>query len=520
MTVVPVGVDHTVFRPRDDVEPVPGRIMVTSSSDVPMKGLVPAARGGGQAPHRARGRAGGHRQPSARRSGGQGHRAARSRPDRALRLGDQRRRAGPATTHRPRWPWCPPSTKGSPSRPSRPWPAVWPWWPPPAGALPEVVGHRRRDRAARPARRSRRPGRGHRPAARRRRAAAPARCRRARTGARAVHLAGHRGGHRRASTGPARGRAATSSADRRRRPSHADRRLRAGSGCRPGDRLLDLGCGFGRHAYQAARLGAEVVAFDVGADEVRNGARHASARWPWPASSTPRRPGSARCRATPSPCPSPTASFDRVIASEVLEHIPDDDAAMAELARVLRPGGTMAVTVPRCGPGVRQLGALGRLPRRARRPRPDLPARRAGRRGLESAPGCGPTGSHHAHGLHAPYWWLRCLVGPTNDTHPAVAAYHRLLVWDIEKAPKVDPVRRAGAQPAGRQEPGRLPARSRSAVASTSPPTASLHPRGRLALGVGRAAHEVDPRGTRSDDRRRGGRHRAVDRRRCSVPTG
>ena len=41
MTVVPVGVDHTVFRPRDDVQPVPGRIMVTSSSDVPMKGLVP-----------------------------------------------------------------------------------------------------------------------------------------------------------------------------------------------------------------------------------------------------------------------------------------------------------------------------------------------------------------------------------------------------------------------------------------------------------------------------------------------
>ncbi len=41
MTVVPVGVDHDVFRPRADVLPVPGRIMVTSSSDVPMKGLVP-----------------------------------------------------------------------------------------------------------------------------------------------------------------------------------------------------------------------------------------------------------------------------------------------------------------------------------------------------------------------------------------------------------------------------------------------------------------------------------------------
>jgi len=41
MTVVPVGVDPDVFRPYPDVTPVKGRIMVTSSSDVPMKGLVP-----------------------------------------------------------------------------------------------------------------------------------------------------------------------------------------------------------------------------------------------------------------------------------------------------------------------------------------------------------------------------------------------------------------------------------------------------------------------------------------------
>ena len=41
MTVVPVGVDPEVFRPYDDAKPIPGRIMVTSSSDVPMKGLAP-----------------------------------------------------------------------------------------------------------------------------------------------------------------------------------------------------------------------------------------------------------------------------------------------------------------------------------------------------------------------------------------------------------------------------------------------------------------------------------------------
>jgi glycosyltransferase involved in cell wall biosynthesis len=41
MRVVPVGVDHAVFRPRPDEAKVPGRLIVTSSSDVPMKGLVP-----------------------------------------------------------------------------------------------------------------------------------------------------------------------------------------------------------------------------------------------------------------------------------------------------------------------------------------------------------------------------------------------------------------------------------------------------------------------------------------------
>jgi glycosyltransferase involved in cell wall biosynthesis len=41
MSVVPVGVDHTVFEPMPDVHPVPGRLIVTSSSDVPLKGLVP-----------------------------------------------------------------------------------------------------------------------------------------------------------------------------------------------------------------------------------------------------------------------------------------------------------------------------------------------------------------------------------------------------------------------------------------------------------------------------------------------
>jgi SAM-dependent methyltransferase len=205
-------------------------------------------------------------------------------------------------------------------------------------------------------------------------------------------------------------------------------------GVRPGDRLLDLGCGFGRHAYQAARLGAEVVALDAGADELRSVLATFGAMAEAGEIDIDRaRVGAVRGDAVG--LPFPDASFDRVIASEVLEHIPDDEGAMAELARVLRPGGTMAVTVPRCGPEFVNWALSNEYH--------DVPGGhvRIYRRSqlVDRLEGTGLTavGSHHAHGLHAPYWWLRCLVGPTNDTHPAVATYHRLLVWDIEKAPAV-----------------------------------------------------------------------------------
>ena len=46
------------------------------------------------------------------------------------------------------------------------------------------------------------------------------------------------------------------------------------------------------------------------------------------------------------------------------------------------------------------------------------------------------AGSHHAHALHSPYWWLKCAVGVRNEDHPVVRRYRQLLEWDIVRQPR------------------------------------------------------------------------------------
>jgi ubiquinone/menaquinone biosynthesis C-methylase UbiE len=205
-------------------------------------------------------------------------------------------------------------------------------------------------------------------------------------------------------------------------------------GLRDGDALLDLGCGFGRHAFEAARRGANVVALDAGREEVEGVAnmfaamRHAGELVTYD-------PHTACVQGDALHLPFPDASFDRVIASEVLEHIPHDVLAMGELARVLRPGGTIAVTVPRFGPELLNWALSDEYHNV-----PGGHVRIYRRRILEqrlSSVGLRVTGHHYAHGLHSPYWWLKCLVGTTNEDNWFVRQYHRLLVWDIMKAPLV-----------------------------------------------------------------------------------
>ena len=147
-----------------------------------------------------------------------------------------------------------------------------------------------------------------------------------------------------------------------------------------------------------------------------------------------RRRGARWSAATCSTCPSPTAAFDRVIAvGGARAHPGRRHGAMAEIVRVLKPGGRARGHRAALRPGADLLGAVGRVPRQRGRPHPHLPGRRAARPGWRR-PACVPGASHHAHALHAPYWWLKCAVGVERDT-AAVRAYHRLLVWDLTKRP-------------------------------------------------------------------------------------
>jgi SAM-dependent methyltransferase len=202
-------------------------------------------------------------------------------------------------------------------------------------------------------------------------------------------------------------------------------------GLRAGDRVLDMGCGAGRHAFEMYRRGGDVVAFDQDGDELAGvldlfAAMREAGEVP-PGAEADIKQGDALA------LPFADEEFDRVVAAEVLEHIPDDTAAIAELVRVLRPGGTIAVTVPRWLPE-RICWALSDAYHEVEGGHVRIYTG-ADLVGRLTAAGLEYDGRAHVHGLHAPYWWLKCAVGVDDDQHRLVRAYHRMLVWDIMQKP-------------------------------------------------------------------------------------
>jgi SAM-dependent methyltransferase len=201
---------------------------------------------------------------------------------------------------------------------------------------------------------------------------------------------------------------------------------------RPGDRLLDMGCGGGRHAFAAMKRGASVVALDYSEAELKDvratvGAMHEAREvpvtQPW-----------LTVNGDALRLPFPDASFDRIVCSEVLEHLWGYEQAIAELVRVLKPGGRMAVTVPTRWPE-RVSWALdwqyhdtpGGHVRIFHQHELELALERAG---------LWLRGSHHAHALHTPYWWIRCAGGVNEPDRPVARRYHDFLVWQLTNNPR------------------------------------------------------------------------------------
>ena len=204
-------------------------------------------------------------------------------------------------------------------------------------------------------------------------------------------------------------------------------------GITAGTTVIDVGCGAGRHSFEAYRRGADVVAFDQDAAELNNVDTILAAM-----KDAGEAPASAKAEAVKGDAldlPYPDGTFDCVIASEILEHVPEDDRAIGELIRVLKPGGSLAITVPRWLPE-RVCWLLSREYHSNEGGHVRI-YRASALRDKLLAYGLRFTHRHHAHALHSPFWWLKCLVGVSKSDHPAVAAYHKMLVWDMMAQPWV-----------------------------------------------------------------------------------
>ena len=200
----------------------------------------------------------------------------------------------------------------------------------------------------------------------------------------------------------------------------------------PGDRILDIGCGSGRHTCQAARFkNVTAVGIDIHLEEVRaaksglifqDNLGLTAGQW-------------MTLAADLSELPFNDQFFDLVICSEVMEHIPDQRSAINEMVRVLKPDKNIVVSVPRHWP--EQI--CWRISKEYRST--DNGHIRIYKKAelvqlLEQA-GLTHWASHYAHSLHSPYWWLKCLVGPSREDSRLVNLYHRFLTWDMMRQPAI-----------------------------------------------------------------------------------
>jgi SAM-dependent methyltransferase len=190
---------------------------------------------------------------------------------------------------------------------------------------------------------------------------------------------------------------------------------------RPGDLVLDAGCGEGRHCFGALERGARVVGLDLDRASVDRGSGPLRARAKELGSFGVMIHGNAFR------LPFRDETFDRVICSEVMEHVHDWRGAARELARVVRPDGKVAITIPTAISEQLYL-RLGDDYFESPGGHIRIFSPRALARGLAEV-GLATVGVGFAHALHTPYWALRSIAGlPRADESRLVRAYRTFLI--------------------------------------------------------------------------------------------
>ena len=126
-------------------------------------------------------------------------------------------------------------------------------------------------------------------------------------------------------------------------------------------------------------------------------------------------------------------TFDKIICSEVLEHIPDYQAVLKEIERVLKPGGLFCASVPRAWPE-KICWALSDAYHEVEGGHLRIFKASELRKQIQGL-GFRFYRRHWAHALHSPYWWLKCAFWKNQDSNPIIKQYHRFLVWDLMDRP-------------------------------------------------------------------------------------
>ena len=193
----------------------------------------------------------------------------------------------------------------------------------------------------------------------------------------------------------------------------------------PGQLCLDFGCGEGRHSLAAyAYSGVYALGLDLSEPDLATAAsRIADMQAHAPLGEIGFGAGDA------TRLPIADGRVDVVIASEILEHIPDYLQVLKEAMRVLKPGGCLCISVPRQWPEwvCWQLSEGYRTtPGGHIRIFDATHLRREVQRY-----GFLYRGRGSAHALHVPYWWLKCIYWRRDHEPWILRMYHKLLVWDL-----------------------------------------------------------------------------------------